>query len=75
MPAVSSVRPACFGPQGIELIATGRQQMDLADSQHAVRRWISSAGLGVNAGAYTAVDKAESDELAQAVNAGAPVPS
>ena len=61
-------------PQGLELIATGRQQLNLADAQAcraAVQQhrpdWV------LNAGAYTAVDKAESEpELAQAVNAGAP---
>ena len=61
-------------PQGLELIASGRQQLNLADAQacrDAVEQhrpdWV------LNAGAYTAVDKAESEpELAQAVNAGAP---
>ncbi len=61
-------------PEGIELIACGRQELDLAD-QVACRRiaqahqpdWV------INAGAYTAVDRAESEpELAQAVNALAP---
>jgi hypothetical protein len=59
---------------GVELIATGRSELDLADPsacRAAVQRlrphWV------LNAGAYTAVDKAESEpELAQAVNAGAP---
>jgi dTDP-4-dehydrorhamnose reductase len=61
-------------PQGIELIALTRQGLDLADTKACtslVRElkpdWV------LNAGAYTAVDKAESEpELAQAVNAGAP---
>jgi len=61
-------------PQGIELIALTRQGLDLADAKACaslVREqkpdWV------LNAGAYTAVDKAESEpELAQAVNAGAP---
>ena len=61
-------------PPGIELIATGRSELDLADSQacaaavHQHRpAWV------LNAGAYTAVDRAESEpELAQAVNADAP---
>ena len=61
-------------PEGVELIATTRQQLDLSDPQAchlAVRThrpdWV------LNAGAYTAVDKAESEpELALAVNAGAP---
>ena len=61
-------------PEGIELVATSRQQLDLADPEAcrgAVQQhqpdWV------LNAGAYTAVDKAESEpELAHAVNAGAP---
>ncbi|WP_216899906.1 dTDP-4-dehydrorhamnose reductase [Synechococcus sp. CCY 9618] len=61
-------------PQGIELIATGRQELDLADRaacRAAVERhrpdWV------LNAGAYTAVDRAEGEAaLAEAVNAGAP---
>ena len=61
-------------PQGVELIATGRRELDLSDG--------SACGAAVaeirpdwvlNAGAYTAVDRAESEpELAAAVNAGAP---
>jgi dTDP-4-dehydrorhamnose reductase len=61
-------------PPGVELIACGRDSLDLANAEacrEAVQRhrpdWL------LNAGAYTAVDKAESEpELAQAVNAGAP---
>ena len=61
-------------PQGLELVATSRQELDLADAEAccaAVKQhqpdWV------LNAGAYTAVDKAESEpELAHAVNAGAP---
>jgi dTDP-4-dehydrorhamnose reductase len=61
-------------PEGIELVATSRQHLDLADHEAcrgAVQQhqpdWV------LNAGAYTAVDKAESEpELAHAVNAGAP---
>ncbi len=61
-------------PAGIDLIATGRQELDLADpaacraavAQHRPD-WV------LNAGAYTAVDRAEAEpELAEAVNAGAP---
>ena len=61
-------------PAGIDLIATGREELDLADptacraavAQHRPD-WV------LNAGAYTAVDRAEAEpELAEAVNAGAP---
>ena len=59
-------------PEGIELVATSREQLDLADPEacsSAVEQhqpdWV------LNAGAYTAVDKAEKEpELAHAVNAG-----
>ena len=61
-------------PQELDLVATSRQDLDLADPeaclsavQHHQPDWV------LNAGAYTAVDKAESEpELAHAVNAGAP---
>jgi len=61
-------------PQGVELIVTGRSELDLSDRSAcggAVAElrpdWV------LNAGAYTAVDRAESEpELAEAVNAGAP---
>ncbi|MEB3352196.1 MAG: dTDP-4-dehydrorhamnose reductase [Cyanobacteriota bacterium] len=61
-------------PAAVELIACGRSELDLADPsscQDAVRRhcpdWV------INAGAYTAVDRAEQEqELALAVNAGGP---
>ena len=61
-------------PEGIALILCGRSELDLADAEacaEAVRRhrpdWV------LNSGAYTAVDRAESEpELAMAVNAGAP---
>ena len=61
-------------PEAVELISTTRQELNLADAEAcraAVQQlqpdWV------LNAGAYTAVDKAESEpELAHAVNAGAP---
>jgi dTDP-4-dehydrorhamnose reductase len=61
-------------PKGVQLIACTRAELDLADPAACcavvVRQrpdWV------INAGAYTAVDKAESEpELAQAVNALAP---
>ena len=61
-------------PEVVELLVTSRDQLDLADAaacRMAVQQhrpdWV------LNAGAYTAVDKAESEpQLAWAVNAGAP---
>lgn len=61
-------------PADIELIAWGRKELDLSDAdacQQAVQTlkpdWV------LNAGAYTAVDRAESEpELAWKVNEGAP---
>ena len=61
-------------PDGVDLIATTRSNLDLADEEAcraAVRQhqpdWV------LNAGAYTAVDKAETEaDLAYAVNAKAP---
>jgi len=61
-------------PQGVILIATGRSELDLADPaacRQAVLQhrpdWV------LNAGAYTAVDRAESEaDRAMAINAGAP---
>lgn len=61
-------------PADWELISTGRDQLDLADPV-ACRRLVAALGPDwvINAGAFTAVDRAESEpELAQAVNAGAP---
>ena len=57
-----------------EVIATGRKEMNLADPSQ-IRRVVQQIKpkLIVNAGAYTSVDKAESDqELAKAVNWIAP---
>ena len=61
-------------PAGVELMACGRAELDLADAdacREAVLQhqpdWL------INAGAYTAVDQAEAEPaLAHAVNAGAP---
>ena len=67
-------------PDAVELIATSRaggagmEALDLADAA-ACRAAIAlhQPDWVINAGAYTAVDKAESEpELAHAVNAGAP---
>jgi len=61
-------------PTGVELVACGRAELNLADPQacrDAVQ--LHRPDWVLNAGAYTAVDKAESEpELAHAVNAGAP---
>jgi dTDP-4-dehydrorhamnose reductase len=61
-------------PTGIELIATGRGELDLADAEACRAAVLAHQPHWVlNAGAYTAVDRAESEpELAHAVNAGAP---
>ena len=61
-------------PMGVELIATGRAELNLADAE-ACRQAVLELRPDwvLNAGAYTAVDKAESEpELAHSVNAGAP---
>ena len=57
-----------------ELVSTGRDELDLADDD-AIRRVVRAAKpqLIVNAAAYTAVDKAESEpELALRINGTAP---
>lgn len=61
--------------QGLDVTALGRDQADLQDPD-ALRAAIAAAPEGavvLNAAAYTAVDKAESEpELAEAVNGRAP---
>ena len=61
-------------PAEIELIAVGRSQLDLADATACHQAVMDLRPDWVlNGGAYTAVDKAETEpELAEAVNAGAP---
>ncbi|HSD60625.1 MAG TPA: dTDP-4-dehydrorhamnose reductase [Burkholderiales bacterium] len=57
-----------------KLVAPERGELDLADGG-SIRSWVREArpAVIVNAGAYTAVDRAESEpELARAVNATAP---
>jgi dTDP-4-dehydrorhamnose reductase len=61
-------------PAGVSLTACSRAELDLADPQ-ACRAAVlmHRPDWVLNAGAYTAVDRAESEpELAQAVNGGAP---
>ena len=61
-------------PDGVELVATSRVELDLADSA-ACRRIVEEQRPDwvLNAGAYTAVDQAEQEPaLAEAVNAQAP---
>ena len=78
--ALRHLAPAEIGAAPLELIATSRSggdgtiPLDLADAA-ACRALVQEHRPDwlINAGAYTAVDKAESEpELAQAVNAGAP---
>ena len=57
-----------------EILTCGRELVDLADHEQ-VRRFVRNIAPDIilNAGAYTAVDRAESEkDLAMAVNAGAP---
>jgi dTDP-4-dehydrorhamnose reductase len=72
--------PSTIGNSPVELISTSRTggegviRLDLADAE-ACRALVEQLRPDwlINAGAYTAVDKAEREsELAQAVNAGAP---
>lgn len=61
-------------PPEVSVIATGRDRLDLADSE-ACRRWVREhrPGWVINAGAYTAVDLAEKEpDAAMAINAAAP---
>ena len=61
-------------PESVELIATTRTELDLSNAE-ACRTAIQNyqPDWVLNAGAYTAVDQAESEpELAHAINAGAP---
>ncbi len=59
-------------PPGVEIVAPSRGEFDLAKLP-PLERWLEGVGAVVSCGAYTAVDKAESEpELAYAVNAIAP---
>ena len=61
-------------PAGIEVVALGRQDLDLSNKESCHNAVLEHRPDWVlNAGAYTAVDRAESEpELAMAVNAVAP---
>jgi dTDP-4-dehydrorhamnose reductase len=61
-------------PPQVNVIATGRDRLDLADAE-ACHRWVREhrPGWVINAGAYTAVDQAEKEpDAAMAINAAAP---
>src|SRR5262245_42345996 len=62
------------GPEGLDIKAVGRPEVDFARAETIAPVIASLApDLVVNAAAYTAVDKAESDSaLAHAINAEAP---
>ena len=61
-------------PAGVALIATGRSELNLADAAACRQAVLEHRPDWVlNAGAYTAVDRAESEaDRAMAINAGAP---
>ncbi|WP_440658036.1 dTDP-4-dehydrorhamnose reductase [Ensifer adhaerens] len=65
----------CHWPEDIELVAPARQELDLCDCDR-IKSYIAAGSFSavINSGAYTAVDRAESDILtAWKVNAMAPV--
>lgn len=61
-------------PQGLELVAPDRKTLDLADAASILNALAAERpAVVINAGAYTAVDKAESErDSAFAINATAP---
>jgi dTDP-4-dehydrorhamnose reductase len=72
--ALLASAPARLGDQPLELVATGRRELDLADAA-ACRAFVRQLQPDwvLNAGAYTAVDQAEREPaLADAVNHLAP---
>ena len=72
--ALIDLKPSCLANSSLELITCSRLELDLADLDacmsavyHYQPDWV------LNAGAYTAVDKAEKEsDLAHLINAGAP---
>jgi dTDP-4-dehydrorhamnose reductase len=63
-----------LAPEGFEIVAPGRDQLDIADPE-AIAAFVASRPWAcvINSGAYTAVDKAQSDPItAWKVNALAP---
>jgi dTDP-4-dehydrorhamnose reductase len=72
--ALIATQPTRLGGEPLELLAPSRSELDLADPQacHAAVRFHRPDWV-LNAGAYTAVDRAEQEpELAAAVNGAAP---
>jgi dTDP-4-dehydrorhamnose reductase len=67
----AALRATC--PEGVQILAAGRAALDLADAA-SITRFMAAhpAELVINAGAYTDVERAESEPgLARAVNATA----
>jgi dTDP-4-dehydrorhamnose reductase len=61
-----------LAPAGVEIVAPGRNELDLA-SLPPLEPLLEGVSALINCGAYTAVDKAESEpDLAHAINAAAP---
>ena len=60
-------------PPGVEIFAPGRDLLDLANMPDDLSPLLDGVSAIINCGAYTAVDKAESEvALAEAINALAP---
>lgn len=60
-------------PPGVEIVAPGRDVLDLANLPEDLSALLDGIDAVINCGAYTAVDKAESEpDLAHAINAVAP---
>jgi dTDP-4-dehydrorhamnose reductase len=60
-------------PAGVKIVAPGRDQLDLAALSDDLAPLLQGVSAVINCGAYTAVDKAESEpDLAEAINSVAP---